>query len=737
MCFKTKFPNAKCKQIQQIKSTPKTLYFKNATTQTGTDSSASKLVYFKKFGAEVPNVAKKVQADFYFVEEEISQIEINEDEISDYLKENYEIAQIQDINEDNEFRDFNNQDKDGKEDQFVKVVKEDQIVNENQVTDQNQMKKEDNVEEIQTGLDLPNKEQPKSNKSKEEVVEEIILEMKSSQSFKDGSSQPSKKEQPKTSKTLGITKEDTKRTVAKDTKPQKPKKQEERRELGMAESKGGAFGSCAPRTRQPAQQNAQQIQPQVQSLARRQNRMLTDNEPMQQQQQQQQFGAFGARQDFMVPPPPAQHMQQNNIAQLQQQQFAVNAQQRLIAPPHAPVPQQNMVQMQFMSQQSQMPVQPPVVASKSLLASSSQFKASKQAPPPPQDESRPMMKKKVATQAQSKKQKEVQHFQEQEEEKEGYQDDDEDDYFQEREEQLMYCNIQPVFDEAPQNVQFQTEYQMNEIVPIENEEQQYFFEPEQNENQNEIMKSPMQFADDFALLEPLFGLFDDNDVSVQTASFSVSSTQQQQQQQNQQANQQYGQVFNGQNNGQNNQQCGQNNQNSQQNSQQFSNQFSNQNSQNNTSMSVSGKEKQSMYQIEQFGQQLLVFINEYFKSQFNGLKEALVYYKQYTRQNGTRVKLNFKKLGDMFNISADDSYNRFEQILQQNLDTWDTDQVKAVKAEVKRQFELTKGMSKKDRAFQIRKQVNTILALEDQVEKNYKQIANVINYQITVLEKSL
>ncbi|CAL6029956.1 Hypothetical_protein [Hexamita inflata] len=154
-------------------------------------------------------------------------------------------------------------------------------------------------------------------------------------------------------------------------------------------------------------------------------------------------------------------------------------------------------------------------------------------------------------------------------------------------------------------------------------------------------------------------------------------------------------------------------------------------------MSVSGKEKQSVYQIELFGQQLLVFINEYFKSQFAGLKEALVYYKQYTRQNGTRVKLNFKKLGDMFNISADDSYNRFEQILQQNLDTWDADQIKEVKAEVKRQFELAKGMSKKDRAFQIRKQVNAILALEDQVEKNYKQIANVINYQITVLEKSL
>ncbi|CAL6011900.1 Hypothetical_protein [Hexamita inflata] len=717
--------------IQQIKSTPKTLYFKNATTQTGTDCSASKLVYFKKFGAEVPNVAKKVQADFYFVEEEISQIEINEDEISDYLKENYEIAQIQDINEDNEFRDFNNQDKDGKEDQFVKVVKEDKTVN--QVTDQNQMKNEENVEEIETGLErsLPNKEQPKSNKSKEEVVEEIILEMKSSQQMlKD---QPSEKEQPKTTKTLGITKEDTKRTVAKDTKPQKPKKQEERRELGMAQSKGG-FGSCVPRTRQPA------TQPQIQQVARRQNRML-ENEPrqqvqqQQQQQQQPQQQAFGANYDFMVPPPGAQPIPQNNMAQLQQQQFAVNAQQRLIAP----VPQQNMVQMQFMSQQSQIPVPPPVEASKSLLASSSQFKARKQAPP--QEESpQLMMKKKVATQAQSKEKKEVQHFQEQpkvqerfEENEEGYDQENIQDHFfaQEHEEQHF------ISDAAPMAYNLNDDYQ---IVPIENEEQQYF-EPEQNENQNEIMKSPMQFADDFALLEPLFGLFDDNDVSVQTASFSVSSTQQQQQQQNQQANQQYGQVFNGQqaNYGQQNQQCGYNQnsyQNNQQNSQ-FSNQFSNQNSQNNTSMSVSGKEKQSMYQIEQFGQQLLVFINEYFKSQFNGLKEALVYYKQYTRQNGTRVKLNFKKLGDMFNISADDSYNRFEQILQQNLDTWDTDQVKAVKAEVKRQFELTKGMSKKDRAFQIRKQVNTILALEDQVEKNYKQIANVINYQITVLEKSL
>ncbi|CAL6012000.1 Hypothetical_protein [Hexamita inflata] len=134
-----------------------------------------------------------------------------------------------------------------------------------------------------------------------------------------------------------------------------------------------------------------------------------------------------------------------------------------------------------------------------------------------------------------------------------------------------------------------------------------------------------------------------------------------------------------------------------------------------------------------FNGQVLQMINDYFKTNFTQLKEAIVHYRKMS--HNTRVQLNFKALGEMFSINYEGAYNKFLSLQQSYLDSWDQEEIKRIKEEVKRKWNLYKDIDKKDRIWRIRKEINEEMKLEEQFEKNYKQIANVVNYQLTILNK--
>ncbi|CAL6039119.1 Hypothetical_protein [Hexamita inflata] len=134
-----------------------------------------------------------------------------------------------------------------------------------------------------------------------------------------------------------------------------------------------------------------------------------------------------------------------------------------------------------------------------------------------------------------------------------------------------------------------------------------------------------------------------------------------------------------------------------------------------------------------FNGQVLQLINDYFKTNFTQLKEAIVHYRKMS--HNTRVQLNFKALGEMFDINYEGAYNKFLSLQQSYLDSWDQEEIKRIKEEVKRKWNIYKDIDKKDRIWRIRKEINEEMKLEEQFEKNYKQIANVVNYQLTILNK--
>ncbi|CAL6029992.1 Hypothetical_protein [Hexamita inflata] len=134
-----------------------------------------------------------------------------------------------------------------------------------------------------------------------------------------------------------------------------------------------------------------------------------------------------------------------------------------------------------------------------------------------------------------------------------------------------------------------------------------------------------------------------------------------------------------------------------------------------------------------FNGQVLQMINDYFKTNFSLLKEAIVHYRKMSHKS--RIQLNFKALGEMYNMNQETAYNRFLTVQQTHLDSWDQDEIALVKEVIKRKWMLYQNEDPKERIWKIRKELNEELKLEEQFEKNYKQINNIINYQLTQLKK--
>ncbi|CAL5982443.1 Hypothetical_protein [Hexamita inflata] len=134
-----------------------------------------------------------------------------------------------------------------------------------------------------------------------------------------------------------------------------------------------------------------------------------------------------------------------------------------------------------------------------------------------------------------------------------------------------------------------------------------------------------------------------------------------------------------------------------------------------------------------FNGQVLQMINDYFKTNFSLLKEAIVHYRKMSHKS--RIQLNFKALGEMYSMNQETAYNRFLTVQQTHLDSWDQDEIALVKEVIKRKWMLYQNEDPKERIWKIRKELNEELKLEEQFEKNYKQINNIINYQLTQLKK--
>ncbi|CAL6029958.1 Hypothetical_protein [Hexamita inflata] len=149
---------------------------------------------------------------------------------------------------------------------------------------------------------------------------------------------------------------------------------------------------------------------------------------------------------------------------------------------------------------------------------------------------------------------------------------------------------------------------------------------------------------------------------------------------------------------------------------------------------TSQESQRKSFKIDNFDGQVLLMINQYFKTDFSSLKDALVHYKKQSEKS--RVQLNYKSLGEMYNISQDTAYNKFISLQQIYLDSWSTEELAEIKQQIKLKWIEHSNITASERIGLIRKEINQEFKIQQQYSKNIKQVNNVINYQLTQLSKS-
>ncbi|CAL6011906.1 Hypothetical_protein [Hexamita inflata] len=151
-------------------------------------------------------------------------------------------------------------------------------------------------------------------------------------------------------------------------------------------------------------------------------------------------------------------------------------------------------------------------------------------------------------------------------------------------------------------------------------------------------------------------------------------------------------------------------------------------------ITTSQESQRKSFKINNFDGQVLLMINQYFKTDFISLKDALVHYKKQSEKS--RVQLNYKSLGEMYNISQDTAYNKFISLQQIYLDSWSTEELAEIKQQIKLKWIEHSNITASERIGLIRKEITQEFKIQQQYSKNIKQVNNVINYQLTQLCKS-
>ncbi|CAL5982467.1 GYF_domain [Hexamita inflata] len=148
--------------------------------------------------------------------------------------------------------------------------------------------------------------------------------------------------------------------------------------------------------------------------------------------------------------------------------------------------------------------------------------------------------------------------------------------------------------------------------------------------------------------------------------------------------------------------------------------------------------KWTQSQQKAFEASIFEVIKQYFDIEFQTLQEAILHHRKETISpeggNATRIHLNFKKIASDNKISEQECNHKFQTLQANTLDQWPDEVVVAVKARV---IKLWKEIQEPDIAKR-KKLIKAIIEqeflLKQQVQYNYKEITNKINYSLNKLQ---
>ncbi|CAL5994272.1 Hypothetical_protein [Hexamita inflata] len=142
--------------------------------------------------------------------------------------------------------------------------------------------------------------------------------------------------------------------------------------------------------------------------------------------------------------------------------------------------------------------------------------------------------------------------------------------------------------------------------------------------------------------------------------------------------------------------------------------------------------------LEKFGDAFRIEINQQIGALFNSpaddIKTALVYRKQYLSK-GKRLFINVQSLSQEFNITEQQCHQVIQQLQEQYLGDWDPALIQQIKSFVKNCWDMNHNSNLNQKKDQVKEQVVKEFKLNEQFDKDYKKVYNVIHCQLKVLSK--
>ncbi|CAL6029976.1 Hypothetical_protein [Hexamita inflata] len=120
-----------------------------------------------------------------------------------------------------------------------------------------------------------------------------------------------------------------------------------------------------------------------------------------------------------------------------------------------------------------------------------------------------------------------------------------------------------------------------------------------------------------------------------------------------------------------------------------------------------------------------VFFNKMcqeYKACFSNVKEALIHHKKYSQK--TKLKLNFKDIGETSGMTESEARNALETIKQKHLDPLDPKVKQQLKERIEQLWKITKDEG------EIKAEIEKQFKFSTQFNLNLKSIENVINAQL-------
>ncbi|CAL6030006.1 Hypothetical_protein [Hexamita inflata] len=142
----------------------------------------------------------------------------------------------------------------------------------------------------------------------------------------------------------------------------------------------------------------------------------------------------------------------------------------------------------------------------------------------------------------------------------------------------------------------------------------------------------------------------------------------------------------------------------------------------------------SQGKMAEFEDELLHAISAYFKQTFTNLRDAIVFHKKYCYDQGKKIQLNFKAIGQKCGLSEVAARNAFETSKQKHLDSLDHAARKLLLQRIKELWSQS-DLTGDHRTQFIKEEIEKEFRFVEQHNLNYKAITNVVNYQLRKLEE--